>query len=136
MTQPCFDKPTTDRQMHEQPGFGVVLSQTGNQRFTFISAGFQITFSHCTVSVQFGNRNYCDNRYSLESVDGCAFCANAEVAVFDCQGFVDGWPHSSTHDRVVGGLTSDQVADVIAWAKNYKPRLSVVQDEIAQPPPA
>lgn len=122
--------------MHEQPGFNIELSQRGDSRFTFIRAGFQITFAHCTVSVQFGNGNYCDNQHSLESVDGYVFCANAEVAVLDHKGFVDGWPHSEPSDQFAGWLTSDQVADVIAWAGNYKPQLPAMQNEVAELPPA
>lgn len=91
------------------------------------NAGLHFGFDHCTVSVQFGNGNYCDNRYQKKSTcfdreTGGIFCQNAEVRVLDHNGNdVSGWPHSVSHDAVAGWLTTDEVLEVLNWAKDYKP---------------
>ena len=89
-------------------------------------AGFQIGFTDCVVSVIWGNGMYCDSRfapienhYDVES--GITWGNTAEVAVkTHNDSFLSGWPHSNPHDDVSGWLTPDQVAEVIAWAKDYR----------------
>ena len=125
---PCYSIRTM-----QDSGFNVALSQSGGS-LNFIRAGFQLVFDFCTVSIQFGTGNYCDNRHAVESIDGYLFCGNAEVAVFGEKEFVSGWPHSSSSDQVAGWLTPDQVVDVITWARNYKPELSVMQNAVAELP--
>ena len=98
------------------------------------NAGLHFGFDHCTVSVQFGNGNYCDNRYQKKSTcfdreTGGIFCQNAEVRVLDHDGNdVSGWPHSVSHDAVAGWLTTDEVLQILVWARNYRPapRLTVI----------
>ena len=77
--------------------------------------GFQITFENgYTVSVQFGEGNYC----SFESTKECK---NAEVALIspdgwlmDLSGKFDWW---SFTDEVNGYTTPDEVAELIAYAQ-------------------
>ena len=93
----------------------------------FFRAGFHIGFQSCTVSVQFGQGSYCDNRFikrdfAFDEETGGFFGKNAEVAVIDNDGnFLKGWPHSDDCDSVAGWLTTEEVLEVLNWAKDYKP---------------
>ena len=98
-----------------KPGFEVYNNQ-----------GFMITFDNgITVSVQFGNANYCDNAsiYPKTSDHGRQ-CGNAEIAI---------WTRENTYVThkylmrknngqydVKGWCTPKEVLDAMAWAKNYK----------------
>lgn len=62
--------------------------------------GFHITFANgWTVSVQFGNSNYCDNRYNGNDGDDCN---NAEVWRWDKNG-------DSHGEDVSGYMSADEV---------------------------
>ena len=80
--------------------------------------GFQMTFENgWTVSVQFGNGNYCENRFATDHERGES--VDAEIAAWDKNNV---W-HDFGHDTVMGWCTADQVADFIAEIKG-KPRLA------------
>jgi hypothetical protein len=52
-----------------------------------VSKGFHMTFPNgWTVSVQFGEGNYCDNKYKINRENGVVVCPNAEVACWDAAG--------------------------------------------------
>lgn len=66
--------------------------------------GFQITFANGnTVSVQFGEGNYCDNRNLFNETKPCA---NAEFWAWDKDGKPFGEP--------IGWQTPDEIAALIA----------------------
>jgi len=77
--------------------------------------GFQMTFANgYTISVQFGNGNYCDNHDYGEIVSfeqPVPPSRNAEVAVWDKDGH---WVQLSGHDDVIGYQTPDDIAAIIA----------------------
>jgi hypothetical protein len=77
--------------------------------------GFQMTFANgYTISVQFGNGNYCDNRHygSMVTFDEpVPPSRNAEVAAWDKDG---NWVQLSEHDDVIGWQTPDDIAALIA----------------------
>ena len=77
--------------------------------------GFCMTFANgYTISVQFGNGNYCDNRHYGNPLNGDQSVppsSNAEVAVWDKDGK---WVQLSEHDDVIGWQTADDVAALIA----------------------
>ena len=84
--------------------------------------GFHITFENgCTISVQFGYGNYCDNRHMGLFREEVEPCKNAEIAVWTkdnewiTEKFVD-----CGGDEVCGYLEADKVADIIYAVKNYK----------------
>jgi len=73
------------------------------------NAGFHMTFKNgWTVSVQFGNGNYCENRNKNKSK-----CINAEIAAWDAN---QEW-YSFETDQVKGWCEADEVADFIAMIK-------------------
>ena len=82
--------------------------------------GFQITFSNgYTVSVQFGNGNYCSNHHIPQGVETPKTCENAEVALIhpdgwlvDLTGKISWWEN----DVINGWTTPNQVAELIAYA--------------------
>lgn len=64
--------------------------------------GYHMTFANgWTVSVQWGNGNYCDNRNGPHGADS----ATAEVAAWDAAG---NW-HKFEHDSVDGYYSPDKV---------------------------
>ena len=77
--------------------------------------GFQMTFANgYTISVQFGNGNYCDNRHYGELVSfeqPVPPSSNAEVAAWDKDGH---WLKLGEYDDVIGWQTPDQIAAIIA----------------------
>lgn len=85
--------------------------------------GFQITFDNgVTVSVQFGGGNYCQNRsgiYWKPAADG-ARCADAEVAIWNKDGWMTREYDPDLYDDVIGNLNPSQVLMVLIWAKAYK----------------
>lgn len=94
---------------------------------SYRNSGFQISFpNNITVSVQFGPGNYCDN-HNTESIwnnpSGIYKCINAEVAIIDSSNgnwlTKQCWQevfNEEIYDDVVGYVTSEQIAKVIAWA--------------------
>ena len=75
--------------------------------------GFYMTFSNgWTVSVQFGEFNYCDNKYQ----DARSECANAEVAVFDRNGT---FYRLTPHDDVEGYVEPDKIANIIQMVSGF-----------------
>lgn len=96
--------------------------------FLSTGSGFKMTFDNgVTVSVQFGYGTYSDN-YDNYNIDiRRAASMSAEVAIFK-----DGrrnWLTESAwfgvfgfklDDDVAGYVSADDVAAVIAWAKDYK----------------
>lgn len=77
--------------------------------------GFQIDFPNgWTVSVSFGNGNYCENRHCGESAiarmnhdHGCVFSRNAEVAVFKTN------DDDGCAEAPAGWVRPDEVAKII-----------------------
>jgi hypothetical protein len=77
--------------------------------------GFQMTFENgYTVSVQFGEHNYCDN-YSLKiSAIDVSDCKNAETALIDPDGkFV-----RYLHKEVQEDMTPEMVLDLMNHARD------------------
>lgn len=86
--------------------------------------GFHMTFDNgCTISVQFGPGNYCDN-YDLsfdaprQMIDGDLFLESkdAEIGIWDKLGHwitKEFFPENGGDD-VVGRLSANEVADLIA----------------------
>jgi len=80
------------------------------------SNGFQITFANgYTVSVQWGEGNYCDNRDNraankfADNIPGVP-CKNAEIAAWDSAGK---WVDMENGDVVDGWKTPEEVAAFI-----------------------
>jgi len=88
------------------------------------SNGFKMTFENgWTVSVQWSNFNYCDNRsWAMANPDVAQKpnCPNAECAVWDTNG---DWFKLTTHDDVQGWMTTDEVAELIARVQAFSPVL-------------
>ncbi len=78
-------------------------------------AGFHMTFKNgWTVSVQFGEGSYCENRDLLHSEGKSKNkCINAEIAAWDAN---KEW-YSFETDQVKGWCDADEVADFIAMIK-------------------
>jgi hypothetical protein len=92
-----------------KPGFDI--------RNDFYSRGFSVTFANgCTVSVQFGQGNYCENRNNPSPGE----CKSAEIAALDPD---RNWIRGSffDNDDVYGWATPAQVLqlmiEVAAWEK-------------------
>lgn len=82
------------------PGFGI-------HRGT----GFHITYENgCTASVQFGEGNYCDNRYDGKTGAGCA---TAEVAAWDAD---NNWITNLDGDET-GTNEGGRTVSIIGWLK-------------------
>lgn len=80
--------------------------------------GFHITFANgWTISVQFGNGNYCDNYdfrgTSVES--GEKGSSDAEVATISPSGDLFPCPLFESGDTVEGQCSPEKVAALIAW---------------------
>jgi hypothetical protein len=78
--------------------------------------GFQITFANgWTASVQFGYRNYCDNRYKGSLNSEVLPSSNAEIACWPKSGeFVNIWDNpEDVSDTVKGYCTPEEVAAFI-----------------------
>jgi hypothetical protein len=75
--------------------------------------GFHMTFANgYTISVQFGEGNYCTNRYGNDGDKS----ANAEVAAWsDCGGE---WVKLGENDDVIGWQTPDQVLAIMTRIAN------------------
>lgn len=68
----------------------------------------------------FGSGNYCANEnwgddYATKSSE-IMRCPNAEVAVIDPAGLL--LPFKSSGDTVLGSISPNKVADIIAWASS------------------
>ena len=76
--------------------------------------GFSMKFANgWTVSVQFGEYSYCNNRDLLHSERNKNKCINAEIAAWDAN---DEW-YSFETDQVKGWCDADEAADFIAMIK-------------------
>ena len=79
--------------------------------------GFRMTFDNgFTISVQWGSMNYCERRnysdeYKSELKEDFIKSADAEIAVMDKE---DEMLNIAEHDQVIGWLSPDKVAKVIA----------------------
>jgi hypothetical protein len=90
------------------------------------NSGFKMTFDNgWTVSVQWGNGNYCQNKYktpenlhdfyngrSREFVE----CKDAEVAVWDGAGV---WFRLGEGDDVIGWVSPDRVAQILTQVAQF-----------------
>ena len=89
--------------------------------------GFHITFKNgITVSVQFGEFNYCGkyprnlmNRDQKQAIKGVE---DAEIAIFESKKIGRWLTKEFTKDNsdVLGYQTPEQVLEALIWAKNYK----------------
>jgi hypothetical protein len=82
--------------------------------------GFQMTFENgCTISVQFGYRNYCDNYdnhpdgYDFSNGKTMVESSDAEIAIM----LPNGEFYDFGNDLVKGYCSADEVADYIKLAK-------------------
>jgi hypothetical protein len=83
------------------------ISSYGPKNFVFqFSNGY-------SVSIAYGEGSYSDAKNRTENLDELN---SVEVAVFDPNG--DFVPFQSTTDQVLGYVTPDMVADILAWTKN------------------
>ena len=92
--------------------------------------GFHITFKNgVTVSVQFGIGNYCqhhnsDIKIGVEKEFRKWESKNAEVAIWNKNGewITKKCPYLDVaeYDDVAGYVSTDEIIDVLTWAKNYK----------------
>ena len=77
-----------------------------------IKAGLTMTFENgFTISIQFGQGNYCDNKF--ESKDSCK---NVEIAIFDKENKFFRLPQMN--QDIEGWVTMDELADFIQQVKN------------------
>ena len=90
--------------------------------------GFRMTFDNgFSISVQWGSMNYCERRnysdeYKSELAEDFIKSADAEIAVIDKDGeMLD----IAEHDQVIGWLSPDKVAKVIAIVSS-----SITKNEI------
>ena len=76
--------------------------------------GFHVTFENgCTVSVQFGGGNYCDNRDQPIGDSKVPHSRTAEMAAWDARG---SWVHPDGWDGDVAGWQSPaQVLKFMNW---------------------
>jgi len=91
-----------------------------------LAVGFTLEFSNgWTVSIQFGDHNYCNNSVNLKSlfaseVHGAILedvkCINAEVAAWDSN---EEW-YDFGSDTVKGYLDADEVSDFIHMIRNLE----------------
>jgi hypothetical protein len=91
--------------------------------------GFQMTFENgVTINVKFSSKNYCDNRTDgfpneTDQREGDLTCVNAEIAIWKKN---NDWitaeftKKPEQGNAVAGWITTNEVADAIAWAKNYE----------------
>ena len=86
--------------------------------------GFQITFDNgVTVSVQFGDGNYCSNglpSFKYGDYTEGQKCINAEVAIWNAGGWITQKYDPDLTDEVIGHVPPDEIAKIIAWAQAYK----------------
>lgn len=97
--------------MKKDPGFSVTQNK-----------GFHITLANgITVSVQFGQYNYCEN-YGLDT--NTSHCANAELAAWDANGewvtreYLKSKGEQESVDDVIGNQTPDEVVAFLTWAQS------------------
>ena len=90
--------------------------------------GFRMKFNNgFSISVQWGNMNYCERRnysddYKAELKENFIESADAEIAVIDSDGRM---LTLGEHDTVIGWLSPDKVAKVIAIVSS-----SITENEI------
>jgi len=92
------------------------------------SLGFKMTFENgWTISVQWSNFNYCENRswanngwFSDPDATQKPDSKNAECAVWDANG---DWFKLTPCDDVQGFMTADEVAELIARVQAFSPVL-------------
>ena len=95
----------------KEPGFSITDGK-----------GFHITFENgWTVSVQFGQYNYCHNRNYRATLDftalgGAAGCEDAEVAAWPNGGEMCSHGPGFENDSVAGWRTPAQVLELMVWA--------------------
>ena len=88
---------------------------------TGFEQGFHMTFKNgYTISVQFGNGNYCSNRLTPIGIDReektLGKCSNCETAILKPNGkFL-----KYKGDDVQGWQTADEVAETIAYVKSLE----------------
>ena len=82
--------------------------------------GFQMTFENgYTVSVQFGEYNYCDN-YDREYFQGdVQDCKNAETALIDPKGRFVRYLHKDVQEN----MTPDMVLDLMNHARDLPEKI-------------
>ena len=77
-----------------------------------------------TVSVQFGEGNYCSNKLEVHKDQGDIICSNAEVVVWNNknENIISEYFRENNKfvQDEVGWVTPDEVAEIIIWAKNHK----------------
>jgi len=94
--------------------------------------GFKMTFENgITISVQWGEGNYCEREgWQTDLMADCkksqTKSTDAEVAIWDdCGNWITKEAFSEVYgkdldDEVEGYLTTDQIAELIQWAKSRK----------------
>jgi hypothetical protein len=91
--------------------FKITKGITGSE----LAKGFHMTFENgVTISVQFGNNNYCDNR---DGVKPFAESKTAEICIWDKRG------EYLLKEITKGWLSTDEVSEYIIKAKNNKGEL-------------
>ena len=93
--------------------------------------GFRMTFDNgFAISVQWGSMNYCERRnysddYKSEMKENYIRSTDAEIAVIDSEGRMlaigDG-------DSVIGWLSSNEVAKVIAIVAAYSNKDNIIEE--------
>lgn len=84
--------------------------------FPSFHRGFQMTFENgWTISVQFGEGNYCSGR--KENREGISSAVSAECAVWDSNGK---WYRLSEHDDVRGHMTTNEVGELIQKVMGFE----------------
>ena len=92
--------------------------------------GFQMIFTDCRISVQFGAGNYCENKskeYGFQRGETHVECTNAEVAIIPnddgewltSEAFKDIYGEDIC-DEVAGWVDADNVAKLIYWCAAYR----------------
>lgn len=84
--------------------------------FASFHRGFQMTFENgWTISVQFGEGNYCSGREEKDT--GISSAVSAECAVWDSNGK---WYRLSEHDDVKGHMTTNEVGQLIQQVMGFE----------------
>jgi len=94
-------------------------------RITF-GKGFHVEFENgVTVSTQFGEGNYCNNRNGIERTEmGFVECEDSEVAIWGKEGewLTREYYHSINEiagDDVKGSVSPKELLNILNWAENY-----------------
>lgn len=77
-----------------------------------------------TISVQFGQGNYCSNKIEVHKDQGDIICSNSEVAIWNNKNedIISEYLKENNEfpQDEIGWASADRVAEIINWAKNYK----------------